>query len=303
MNIRRLASQSALLALGCTPLSGFAAAQDPAPTERPVDKPTDKPVERLKEWPELDDEARVKRELAKLRKARTPEMGETAAVWLTELGAGCAPLLLGALGKEKNEDAQERLRAVLDAVTGAPHTRLLSAYYDHKSPNIRRWTGLRTAAFPDRGVREAAEKALAKLRKAKRTDLEDLWPAALAATAAGSIEGLDVVRLRVDADWGDVGGIARTALEGARGPAATHKTVEAMDGAKRQAIVAGLRMLSGCGDESALPTVKRHLASSDNTIRIEAINACRGILDGDPPLERLSAFDAIEVAKRWQERL
>ena len=67
--------------------------------------------------------------------------------------------------------------------------------------------------------------------------------------------------------------------------------------------VAGLRLLAGCGDASALAAVGRHLDSSDNSIRIEAINACRGIVDGDPPLARLSAFEAIEVAKKWKGRL
>jgi hypothetical protein len=62
-------------------------------------------------------------------------------------------------------------------------------------------------------------------------------------------------------------------------------------------------MLAGCGDDSILTAVGKHLASTDNSILVEAINACRGIVDGSLPLPRLSAFQAIELAKEWRARL
>jgi len=48
--------------------------------------------------------------------------------------------------------------------------------------------------------------------------------------------------------------------------------------------------------------VKRELDSTDNSIRIAAINAMRGIVDGDLPIANLPVFEAIELAKKWKER-
>ena len=31
--------------------------------------------------------------------------------------------------------------------------------------------------------------------------------------------------------------------------------------------------------------------------------AARGIVDGDPPVDRLPVFEAVELAKRWQQKL
>jgi hypothetical protein len=52
-----------------------------------------------------------------------------------------------------------------------------------------------------------------------------------------------------------------------------------------------------------VPLVLPFLDTNDNTLRIAAINALRGIVDGEPPIERLAVFDAIEMAKTWKERL
>ena len=61
--------------------------------------------------------------------------------------------------------------------------------------------------------------------------------------------------------------------------------------------------LAGCGEKKSAVPVIQHLDSTDNGVRIAAINALRGVIDGAEPLERLSAFDAIEQAKAWKERL
>ena len=68
-------------------------------------------------------------------------------------------------------------------------------------------------------------------------------------------------------------------------------------------IVAGLRLLGGCGDEDSAKRVSPYLDSQDNQIRVAAINAARGIVDGDGPMEQLSVFKAIEVAKMWKRRI
>lgn len=264
--------------------------------------------ERLEAWPKLEDAALAKREVARLRKARTEEMGAQAHAALVELGAGCAPLLMTVVEKEKGSEARARAVAVLELVTDARHTRLIAEGFTSRSASLRSWSLARTAAFPDPELQAAAESALAaaRKRKAKKGEEEELdaerRAAALAATASGSLDGLPELTELARDDWGDWGSAVRTALEGARGPEASAAVVATLAG-ERRATVAGLRLLAGCGDASALAAVGQHLDSSDNSIRIEAINACRGIVDGDPPLARLSAFEAIEVAKKWKGRL
>ena len=39
------------------------------------------------------------------------------------------------------------------------------------------------------------------------------------------------------------------------------------------------------------------------TAHIDAINACRVLVAGEPPLDRISVFEAIELAKAWKAKL
>ncbi|MEM7310892.1 MAG: hypothetical protein AAF682_29755 [Planctomycetota bacterium] len=264
-------------------------------------------VERLEAWPELPKDAKkgLKTQIERLRKARTEEMGRSAHAELVAMGAGAAPQLLVKLGKEKDEAAAARIEAVLAAVTGAAHTRLLAAEFGHRSQAVRIWTLERVAGFPDAGTREAAESALqraGKVAEPEKADRREHLAAALATTAAGSLEGLEHLHARARKAWGKHGARMRAALEGVRGPDAT-RAVSAKLSGDREAKIAALRLLAGCGDDGAKARIKPFLADNDNSLRIAAINALRGIVDGDPPLERLPVFEAIELAKKWQARV
>ena len=54
----------------------------------------------------------------------------------------------------------------------------------------------------------------------------------------------------------------------------------------------------GNGDKSALAKAKSFLDSNDNTVRVAAINAVLGIAENKPPVANLSAFEAVELAKK-----
>ena len=96
----------------------------------------------------------------------------------------------------------------------------------------------------------------------------------------------------------------RDSLGAVRGREATDRIAARLEDADRARTVAVLNLLGGCGERArAVPLVKPYLDSTDNSIRIAAINALRGIVDGEPPLDKLSVFDAIERAKRWKERV
>lgn len=277
-------------------------------TARVVDDERDEEeIKRLEEWPEPRDDRQLKIDVARLRKANTEEMGTQAHHALVAEGAAAAPALLKALGKEKGEDARERILDVLDEITGAPHTRLLAKEFDDKSDVVRVWCLTRVAAFPDAGVREAAVAALGRAENAAekgKSSEAELYAAALCATSAGDLAGLQRLAKRAEEDWKDSGAAIRVALESVRGKEATAAYRDLLASDKRQVIVAGLRLLAGCGDrESAVPLVAPFLDNTDNTLRVAAINALRGIVDGEPPLDKLPVFEAIELAGEWKKRI
>lgn len=297
----------------CVALAAFAAPAIAGPTNveprgavASVDGDEDE-IKRLDKWPEPRDDRQLKVDVARLRKANTEEMGTQAHHGLVAEGAAAAPALLNALGKEKGEDARERILDVLDEITGAPHTRLLAKEFGDKSDVVRIWCLQRVAAFPDPGVREAASQALARAENAAekgKSSEEELFAAALCATSAGDLAGLPRLAKRAEEDWKDSGAAIRTALESVRGKDATAAYRELLQSDKRPVIVAGLHLLAGCGDrETAVPLVAPFLDNTDNTLRVAAINALRGIVDGEPPLDKLPVFEAIELAGEWKKRI
>lgn len=263
-----------------------------------------KDVVYLTEWPKPADKAAVALDIERLCKARTPEMAIQAREALEATGASTVPFLLERLGKERDESAVKRVREVLITNTNAAHTRLLAQEFESRFAPTRTFVLWRCAAFPDPQIRPAVEQAWARLGKlGEKADPEERYAAALCAASTGSIAGLEVLHTAAQKTWERRGAELRTAVEGARGPAATKAEVGKLAGADQKQKVAVLRMLAGCGDSSALPSIRRFLDDDDNQIRVAAINACRGIVDGDPPLEQLPVFEAIETAKKWKERI
>jgi len=263
-------------------------------------------IERLSEWPKLVSKTSSSKEITRLRKARTEEMGTEAASALVDSGASVVPLLLKSLAKEKDEDARVRIVAVLDAICGAAHTRLLAQEFDNRSQNVRRWALNKVALTPDEGVRDAAEAALASAAKGSKEDGEqaaEQYAAALCVTSAGSLAGLDTLYGAAILDWKGNGTSIRRALEVVRGPKAAEQFWASVDSGDRKHRIATLRMLAGCGEKAGARKLSGMLDDTDNGIRVAAINALRGMVDGEPPLVKLATFAAIEKALKWKERL
>jgi hypothetical protein len=266
-----------------------------------------KPAEEIKyaeAWPTVD-KRKVKVEVERLRKARVPEMGDQAHLALVAFGPGAAPLLLEKLGKEKGEEALERIEAVLLKLTDATHTRLLSLYFSNKDAHTRIWAMTRVAGFPDAGVRAAAEKAFKAADKRKRDrDPKEVYAAALCCASSGSFSGFEIICVDAESKWKQHGRLAHVALTALRGAEATAKVKSLLEDSERKRKVAGLRLLGAVGDkETATGLVRPMLDSTDNSLRVAAINALRGIVDGDPPLEKLPVFEAIERANKWKSRI
>jgi HEAT repeat protein len=270
--------------------------------------PQEEEVVRLTEWPALERDVAtgVENDVQRLRKARTEEMGAQADAALGAVGAGAAPALLDALGKEDDEAARGRIVRVLDAVTGAPHTRLLAHSFTDESGVVRTYVLRRVARFPDPETRAAAEAALKKAKRpgrGEKADLEEVAAAALAVTASGSLKGLSEVLLHVQSNWSTDRDACLLALEEVRGEAATYRLLPHLSSWAQNGVVATLRVLGGCGIEAAVPKIRPLLDHQDVQVRTAAVNALRGIVDGEPPYERLTAFQSIEKAREWKRRL
>ncbi|MFT7668881.1 MAG: hypothetical protein ACI8X5_001581 [Planctomycetota bacterium] len=260
--------------------------------------------ERLSAWPEVDDKA-VGKEVSRLRKARTEVMGDEARAALLAIGSGAAPGLLSKLGHEKDEDAIARICEVLEAVTDARHTRLLAPYFTDKSSAVRVWSLNRVSGFPDPELRAASEKAYASADGKKRgRDAAEVLAAAICCASTGSFIGFEAICDDVEENWALRKSRLYSALSGLRGAEASERVVKRLEADSRAKNIAALRLFSACGDEKhAKKYVVPFLDSSDNGLLIGAINALRGIMDGDPPITNLSVFQAFEEAKKWKERM
>jgi hypothetical protein len=311
-----LTSAAALLLLATAASASFAS---PAPFDGPdgpdgpdgtesapatPKKKAKKDVVRLTEWPKPADKDAVLLDVERLCKARTPEMAVQAREALEAAGESTVPFLLDRMGKERDDAATKRLREVLITNTTAAHTRLLAKEFESRFATTRMFVLWRCAAFPDPEIRPAAEKAWGRIEKlGEKADPEERYATALCAASAGSIAGLEVLHVAAQKSWERRGTELRAAVEGARGPEATKVEIAKLEGADQKQKVAILRMLAGCGDASALPSIKRFLDDDDNQIRVAAINACRGIVENAPPEEQLPVFEAIEIAKKWKAKI
>jgi hypothetical protein len=285
-------------------------AQDPPAPPTPPAAEAKKEIVRLTEWPKLEGEvaSTVKTDIERLRKAGTEAMAEQAHAALVAVGAGIVPSLLPVVGRERDPEARARVEAVLFKVTTAEHTRLIAAFFTDKSREVRTWALMRCAAFPDAELAAKADEAFTKAKTLRDKDSKaegaeaEVYAGALCATASGSHAGLELLSRYAIDQWGKKGVEMRAALQAVRDDESSAFASKLVGEEDRKKKVAGLNMLAGCGTKSALGVVKPCLDSTDNSIRIAAINAMRGIIDGDLPIANLPVFDAIELAKKWKAR-
>jgi hypothetical protein len=66
--------------------------------------------------------------------------------------------------------------------------------------------------------------------------------------------------------------------------------------------MAGLRLLRHLMVKEQGALLHRYLDAGEHTVKREAINAAR-CLHGEAPIENLSVFQAIEMAKQWRAKV
>ena len=224
-------------------------------------------------WPKLEkrDLDRARAAAKQFRKKQT-ELHEAAADQLKRMGAGVAPVLIRLIS-DKAQNVNEHLFSVLDAVVDSSHAALMAREVRRKSVACRRYVVRRLAGMRDRDMLPV----LRKLVDDKDADIA--FFAALGALALGDGAGVDKVLEAARQRWTEQRALIAATLAPARSAEVSRLIWERIGQARPTDQMAGLRVL-------------RHLATKEQRV-----------LHGEAPLEKLSSFQAINLAKKWLEKL
>lgn len=260
-------------------------------------------------WPKLSTDAaqrlhRAQQALPKL--GADDDAGfEKLRAEIAAIGAAAAPRLLKDLAKaaEKAEEQAplvERLRALLEITVVDPaHVPLVARELEHASPAVRLWSAERLLAWADPRALDPA-----RARAPKEKDVFVRGTLVLLRCTLGDAEALPELEALLEKEWARWRTRAHAALRGLRGRAISEAMLERLRNAEdeRQRLFA-LRVLAGVGERSAIDAVASYLDAESRSIREAAVNALRGIVDGQEPRYDVSVFDLVELVEAWKKRL
>lgn len=274
-----------------------------APATKPASSTTQK--KETPAWPKLDSTRATElgKVVAELKRSSDPDEQAHYVDKVAEYGKSAIPLLYESLLRQKAmpvDEMQEETKRVLLALERLPTKDdgpVLAVDCLHRHIYVRRFALRKCAEFAITEALPAAQKSL--LDKDEAIQFE----AALCVTALGSIDGFDILLKSSREQWPLVGTRIRKVTERARSEKATEKCLPGLGSKDWQEVCASLRLLAGWGTKDCARSVGNHLGSTDHRIKEDAINALRGIMDNEPPLEKLSAFDLAEQARAWSKRI
>jgi HEAT repeat protein len=256
-------------------------------------------------WPKLSsaESAELGQAIDTLKRTPTPEGVDQMVEKIVGFGKGAIPYLLESISRQKpvpedelTEDAI-RLGKALEAVVGAEDAPRLALECASRSPLVRRFALRKVGQYGVMDALPAVKKALAD------PDDDARFEAALTTASLGTIDGLDVLRRTARDQWPRYGKRVRAAVERHRSPEATQKLLPGLKAKEWQDVCSSLRLLAGWGTKDCATDVKPLLDTTDHRIKEDAINALRGIVENQPALEKLSAFDLAEQANAWKKKV
>lgn len=252
--------------------------------------------QKLSEWPELKKADRDRARAVAKQLAKKQEKLRTAAVdKLAAMGAGVAVVLIP-LVSDRPQNHNDRLFEVLDQVTDGRHAAVLARESQRKSVAWRRYLTRRLAGLRDPDL-------LPLLRKhVEDKDADIAFYASLGALALGESAGLDTVLEATRERWSEQRALIAATLTPARSAAVSLKVWERIGSARPTDKMAGLRLLRYLATTDQKMLLRSYLESSDFAVKKAAINTTR-VLHGEQPLEKLSSFQAINLAKQWLQKL
>lgn len=292
MNPRPAVAVSCLWSWLCAPPA--VAAQEPAPAAAPT---AQRPA-KLAEWPELKplDRDRAMGLLGQFAKD-DPALRDQAHAALVAMGDATAPLLFLQLDDRAGptDERNKKICKVLDEVLDQRHGALLARECRKPKVVLRRYAVLRMCTFLDPELAPALQAA------SKDKDEEVRLLASLGLLSLKHQEGLGPVLERARKDWASLRELAAKTLPNARSPEACQWVLDAIAKTGPLEMAAGLRLLRSLAPRELAGMIKPRLDAEDHNVKKEAVNAMRAI-HGEEPIENMSVFQAIEMAKAWKAR-
>ncbi|MFY9344071.1 MAG: hypothetical protein WAT39_16395 [Planctomycetota bacterium] len=287
-----------LLVLATT-LAAGAAAQNPTPVPAPAtaDKQGQAATTgKLAEWPALKDTDKDRaRALAGQFKKPDAKLYPEAKRGLLQLGAGAAPILIQQVS-DRVDSINASLFGVLDEMLDRSHAALMAREAKRPVVELRRYLVHRLCRFGD------AE--MAPLFEATRKDKDEqtAFYCELGLLAQKRADALTPVLVYCKAHWSEIAGLVAEVLPAARCPGSGTLVFEAIAKANAADQMNGLRLLRYLMAKEQGMLLRRYLEANDHPVKREAVNAAR-VLHGEPPIDNLSVFQAIEHAKTWLQKL
>ena len=273
-----------------------------AAPQEPKDAPPQEPaqVKVKKEFARLTSvQAKaVQEDLVALRRAEKPEAREEIRARLLAAGEGIVPALLEAAPQYLEAGRFEDLRGLLDGALQDADLHLAWGLLKKKAPPPLRSHLIRR--FAD----SAREDVVARLTPLLADeDAEARYQAARGLLRRNDRAGLPPVLEAFRARWTKEAAQLRADFAGVeRGPLSDLPR-EFLNSSKPQERLLGLRLFELFGVKETAKLLLASLSESDSALRLAAIDACRVVIGGEPPLDKPSMTQIIEHAEAWKKRL
>jgi hypothetical protein len=266
----------------------------PAPAQAPA-QDKDHADNKVKEWPALKpaDRDRVLVLAGQFRKDNE-ELRKAARDELIAFGAGAAPLLFQRVN-DKDESINDDLFAVFDNILGPEHAGLMAVQARKNKVTLRTYLLRRLCEFVDPEMKPTLQWAT------KDSEDDVVFYACLGLAALHDTDALLTLIELTRKTWASHKDLVAKVLPAARCDACGRAVAEHIAKAEATVQAAGLRLLRYVAIPDHVLIIRGYLAAEDHGVKKEAVNAMR-VLHGEPPIENLSAFQAVEMAKEWQSK-
>jgi hypothetical protein len=185
---------------------------------------------------------------------------------------------------------------VLDEIVTDRHAALVAREVKQPSVELRRYLVRRLCGFDDPELVPVFETA------AKDKDEDVAIYAALGLLTQKKKAGLERVLQAAKQRWQEFGPLIADVLPRARSADCGDWVFAAIAQASAADQMAGLRLARYLMIKQQGVILRTYLQAPDHTVKREAINTAR-VLHGEQPIENLSVFQAIEMAKQWLDKL
>ncbi|MSR40019.1 MAG: hypothetical protein EXS02_14410 [Planctomycetes bacterium] len=261
----------------------------------PIPAKAQQPVTKLAKWPTLTppEQERVTALTGQFRKADLA-LQKTAADQIAAIGDGAIPILQQKIS-DRDEAINKQVFALLDRMLGPQHASLMAN--DSKSPKLalRSYLLLRMCRLVDPDLKPVL------LVATKDKDEDNAYVAQVGLLGLGEVSALLPVIDGCRTNWVEIRALVAAVLPAARSELLGRATAERIGNEKPPGQAAALRVFRYLGKKEQAPLIRHHLQAEDNIVKKEAINAMRAI-NGLEPIENLSVFDAIKMAKEWSTK-